>query len=49
MIASLDDASEEEIAAKMVPLAKKTQHQKVIVFDLDETLAHTTVNGTAEE
>jgi predicted HAD superfamily phosphohydrolase YqeG len=49
MIAELDDVSEEELKSKIIDFPRKTTHEKVIVFDLDETLAHSTVNDTEEE
>lgn len=49
MISTFDDVTKEELQEKQVPFIRKTTHQKVLVFDLDETLAHTTVNDTQEE
>lgn len=37
---------QDQIQAKKVKLERKTKHQKMIVFDLDETLAHTTLNDS---
>ena len=49
MIQTLETVSEEEIAGKKVRLDRKTNFDKAIVFDLDETLAHCTFNDGKEK
>ncbi len=49
MISDLEEVSEKELNKKIVDFPRKTSHEKVIVFDLDETLAHSTVNDTEDE
>ena len=42
IIQSLKPVDVSEIQSKMVTLERKTSHEKLMVFDLDETLAHCT-------
>ena len=42
-------SAEAEVQAKSVTLERKTEHKKLIIFDVDETLIHCTINDGPEK
>lgn len=44
----IPESYEEEVKFKKITLKKKTDKEKLIVFDLDETLTHCTLNDDEE-
>jgi CTD small phosphatase-like protein 2 len=46
-IEKMPEIPSEEILARVTCIDRKTEHDKVILFDLDETLVHCTNNSNA--
>lgn len=44
----IPESYEEEVNFKKITLKKKTQKEKLIIFDLDETLTHCTLNDSPD-
>lgn len=49
IISSIQKTEESELESKYVHLDRKTSNSKLIIFDLDETLAHATHWDNKEE
>ena len=45
----IPESYEEEVNFKKITLKKKTQKEKLIIFDLDETLTHCTLNDSPDQ